>query len=298
MSNRQARREQTRRSRGDRNRPGPTRRNAPGPARGGGGPRDFLSGPFLLIAGGLLAVIIIAIGAFAAFSSGNDNEGAAQSLVEAKANFPFDLASGYEVGDPDAPLTITAYEDFRCPHCLNYTANNEPEIIENYVKTGQVRLIFQNFAVLGPESVNAGRGAECAAEQDLFWEMHHELFLEHAREGQSMDYSDGAVRNMAETAGLDLDAFDTCYASDATLNAVQDQSSTARSFGLTGTPGFLFNGVPFTGAPSNFEGWQQVIDAELESLAGEDGANGDGGNGDDANGDDGNGEDAEATATP
>ena len=280
MSNRQARREQSRRPRGGASRPTAARRPSPG-GSGGGGAGDFLSGRFILIAMVLVAILVVGIGVIATISGDDgDDSGLVELLVAAEANFPSDMADGYAVGSEDAPLTITQYEDFQCPFCLSYTARNEPGIIDQYVKSGQVRLIFQNFPILGLESVAAGKAVECAAQQDKFWEMQHELFLLQAKEGQASNeknnvgrFSDDALRGFAGDVGLDLDQYDTCFADSSTLETVQDSAATARSFGLSGTPGFLFNGVPLPGgAPASFEGWQEVIDAELERLAGDDGA--------------------------
>ncbi len=276
MSNRQARREQSRSARGERKRaPAPRRSTSPG-SSGGGGAGDFLSGRFILIAMVLVAVLVVAIGLFATFSGGGGSDDElVQALNDADANFPADMASGYSVGSEDAPLTITQYEDFQCPHCLNYTGANEPGIIDQYVKSGQVRLVFQNFPILGVESVAAGKAAECAQQQDMFWPLQNQLFLVQAKAGQDTNektnigrFSDDALRGIAQGVGLDMEKYDSCYAADATLETVQNQAATARSFGLSGTPGFLFNGVPLSsGAPSEIDGWKSVIDEELQNLA-------------------------------
>ena len=301
MSNRQARREQSRRSRGDRSsRPTAPRRPTPGGSGGGGGLSDFLSGRFILIAMVLVAVLVVGIGAVATFSGGSGgDEDLVELLTSAQTTFPDDMTDGYFLGSEDAPLTIRQYEDFQCPFCLNYTARNEPGIIEEYVKSGQVRLEFRNFPILGLESVAAGKAAECAAEQDLFWPLQHELFLLQAEAGQASDeelnigrFSDSALRTIAGGVGVDLEEYDTCFADGDTLAAVQDSAAEARTFGLSGTPGFLFNGVPLSsGSISNIEGWREVIDAELARLAEAE-------DGDAEDGDAEDGDDAEATATP
>jgi protein-disulfide isomerase len=278
MSNRQARREQSRSARGERKRAPAARRTSSGGSSGGGGAGDFLSGRFILIAMVLVAVLVIAIGLFATFGGGGggSSDELVQMLNDAEASFPSDMASGYSLGSSDAPLTITEYEDFQCPHCLNYTGRSEPGIIDQYVKTGQVRLIFQNFPILGVESVAAGKAAECAQQQDMFWPLQQQLFLIQAEAGQDTAektnvgrFSDDALRGIAQDVGLDMQKYDACYAADATLSTVQDMAATARSFGLSGTPGFLFNGQPLSsGAPADIDGWKSVIDEALQNLAG------------------------------
>ena len=275
MSNRQARREQQRQARGGRARPTQQRRPS-APSGGGGGPGDFISRPFLLIAGGLAVVLVAIIVGVVFFSGGESSSDDVAALNAAELSFPADLASGYELGRDDAPLTISQYEDFQCPFCLNYTANNEPGIIDEYVKTGQVKLVFQHFPILpGLESVQAAVASECAQQQDRFWDYKHELFLIQAEAGQRSNerlnvgrFSEQALRDLAVELGLDAEEFDTCYADGETTELVQDMASAARSFGLSGTPGFLLNGLPLAGsAPSNMEGWRTLIDSQLEEIA-------------------------------
>ncbi len=99
------------------------------------------------------------------------------------ASLPADLADGMFLGKPDAPLTLTVFEDFLCGHCLRFTALVEPMIVEEYVLPGKVRLEFRNWPILGPTSVSAAAAAECAAGQDQFWEYQRQLFLAHPQAG-------------------------------------------------------------------------------------------------------------------
>ena len=199
---------------------------------------------------------------------------ALDALDQAYAAFPTDLADGYAVGAADAPLTITVYEDFQCPFCLRYTTIFEPLLVDEYVKAGHLRLEFQHLPILGPESESAATAAECAAQQDLFWELHHELFRLQAASGQLSSevlnmgrFSDDALQAFAGDIGLDMAAYDACFADPATLETVQDMAAAARALGLTGTPGFVINGMAMTGgAPASPDAWRQLIDEWLAAL--------------------------------
>jgi protein-disulfide isomerase len=195
---------------------------------------------------------------------------AVSALTAAKAEFPADLADGYALGRADAPLALTVYEDFQCPFCLRYTATIEPALVEEYVAAGDLRIEFQNFPILGAESLKAALAGECAAQQNRFWDLHHELFLLQAEAGQLTDermqvgrFSDEALRAIAEDLALDMGAYDACYSDPATLTTVEDMANSAREQGLTGTPGFVLNGVALPGAPANLEGWRLFMDTQL-----------------------------------
>lgn len=268
MTNRQARRDQARAARTQRSRT-PSQRPQPNrPTGGGGAGSGLLSAPYL-IAVAALVVVLGGVLVFLALRGGSDGSEQAQRIRDSLATFPTDMVDGNAVGNPDAPITLVAYEDFRCPFCLGYTADEEPGLLEEYVKTGKLRYEFRNFQILGQESVNAGRAVQCALKQDKFWEMHHTLYIEAAERGGSTDapagtFSGDALKGYASDIGLDRTAFDACYDNNETLEEVNTHIGEARSYGFTGTPSFLLNGAPISsGGPSDIEGWRTLLDGLL-----------------------------------
>ena len=68
------------------------------------------------------------------------------------------------IGDPDAPIVIAFWSDFQCPFCKSFetggvpqipTPAAMPEIVKNYVSTGKAKIVFKDFAFLGPDSDTA-----------------------------------------------------------------------------------------------------------------------------------------------
>ena len=85
---------------------------------------------------------------------------------------------GFVLGDPDAPLTIAAFEDFFCPHCQIY-AETIRQFIDAYVRTGKANFEFRLYPLANARfSTPAAKVAECVAAQDLgqFWDAHDLLF--------------------------------------------------------------------------------------------------------------------------
>jgi protein-disulfide isomerase len=276
MSNRQARREQSRQSRPARQ-PGrsPGRQGPRAPSGGGGGssPSDFISRPYVIGIGALIVVLAAVLVIFAVNSGGGGDEDAAAALRTAKDELPLDMADGYFLGSADAPLTLTMYEDFQCPFCLRFTAEDEPAIVEEYVKAGKVRIEYQHYAILGAESVRAAVASQCAVEQDKFWEYQNALFTLQADEGQLSSeklnagrFSDEKLKEFAGDLGLDTAAFATCLDSADTLATVQQQVTTAQQFGLRGTPSFLINGVPLGGTPNSLDSWRALLDEQIDAV--------------------------------
>lgn len=182
---------------------------------------------------------------------------------------PEDLTSGFEAGRADAKVVLEVFEDFQCPHCLNFTLQFEPLLMQEYVVPGKVKFVFRNLPILGPESGNAAIAAACAAEQDGFWPYHKELFLAQADAGQLTDekleagrFTAERLMEMAGKAALDTAAFETCLRGDAIIDRVNEDIRAAQAAGFRGTPSFLLNGKTVTG-PTDAAGWRVLLDGAL-----------------------------------
>ena len=184
------------------------------------------------------------------------------------AAIPESLAEGRRIGRADAPVVIQAYEDFGCSHCLDFTANIEPRILEDYVATGKVAFEYKYFP-LHQLTAGAAIAAECAAQQDKFWAYHRALFIAQAeaneQAGPSLNeaFSAAGLKAIATGVGLDTATFDTCTQGDDALNTVQDDLHKADDLALPGTPSFVINGE-VTPAPVDFAGWKKLLDGLLK----------------------------------
>ena len=136
----------------------------------------------------------------------------------------------------------------------------EPKIEEMYVKTGQVKLVFNPLIDLGEGSRQSHQAAACAGEQAQFWPMHDLLF-----ENQSSLYS-GDVREVSKELAaqlpLDQEQFNTCLDEQRTADLVQSQDEHRRELGIRTRPTFDVNGQLIVGAQS-FETFQSVIEPLL-----------------------------------
>ena len=165
-------------------------------------------------------------------------------------------------GDPNAPVTIIEFGDFQCPYCGRFFAQTEPQIDETYIQSGKVRFGYFGFAFLGQESNWAAEAAECAADQNKFWEYHDTLYSSQSGENQGAFNKDN-LKKIAEGLGLDTSAFNECFDSGKYKQLIQDDSNAASSLGVRSTPTFLINGQAIVGAQP-FEIFQQTIDSLLK----------------------------------
>ena len=172
-------------------------------------------------------------------------------------------ADGVALGDPNAPVTIDIFEDFQCSACKHFTESIEPLIIEYFVDTGQARLVFHNYPFLdgdgafnGGNSDQAANAVMCASEQNRFWDMQAVIFANLAGES-SGNFSDQAMKAMAEAIDLDTTAFNECFDSNKFQEQIQADFDLGSDWGVSGTPSVFVNGEK-VGQPGKIPTFQEI----------------------------------------
>lgn len=156
-------------------------------------------------------------------------------------------ANGLHLGDPNAPVKVDVYEDFRCSACLNFTMNYEPQIIQTYVNTGKVYYTFRSFIIIDGNdgtdaSYRSANAAMCANEQGRFWDYHDVLFANQVTESASL-FTDERLVTMAQNLNLDMNSFNQCFQAKKYASDIQSDISEARSLNLNFTPSILVDGT-------------------------------------------------------
>jgi protein-disulfide isomerase len=150
-------------------------------------------------------------------------------------------------GDRNAPLAIIEYSDFQCPFCGTFARETLPKFREKYVRSGKVLLAFRHLPLsnIHPFAEKAAASAECAGRQGKFWQMHDELF----RNQKQLDQPN--LDKIAGRVGLDVGHFDTCLNGEVT-NRINEDTVSAKSLGISGTPTFLIGTVQADGGVKIF----------------------------------------------
>jgi protein-disulfide isomerase len=146
------------------------------------------------------------------------------------------------LGNPDARITLMEYADFSCLHCADYHSSTIKQVIDQYVRTGKARFIFQPFLLggFGVYSEIASQAALCAGKQGHFWEMQDALFNLQAQQGYTA-YSLDAMKTMADSLKLNTSALLTCVNSGETMQTLRTIHSLGEKMGVQGTPSVLFS---------------------------------------------------------
>lgn len=178
-----------------------------------------------------------------------------QTDIKAPENAP-------RLGKKDAKVEIIEFSDFQCPFCERFFTEIYPKIKTEYIDTGKASFVYQNFAFLGDESVNASNSALCANEQGKFWEFHDLLFSNQAGENQGGFNLDKIKKLAVKVSGLDKKAFNTCLDAKKYTAQIQEEQIFGRKYGVTGTPSTFINGYRIVGA-QNYETFKAQIEKAL-----------------------------------
>ena len=170
-------------------------------------------------------------------------------------------ASAPRLGSPDAKVTVVEFADFQCPFCGKFHDTVFSLLKKEYIDTGKVSFVYQDFAFLGKESDIAAQAAKCAGQQGKFWEYADYLFSHQAGENEGAFVSKN-LKSFARTVQLNVQQFAVCLDSGTFAQAVDDETASGRKIGVSGTPTVLVNGKVLVGALP-YTDFKQAIDEAL-----------------------------------
>ena len=119
---------------------------------------------------------------------------------------------GFEIGSPDAPITIIEYRSLTCSHCANFANDIFPELDEKYIQTGKVKFEFRPF-VLNAVDLNAFKLLNSVKEKD-FLSLDKMLFKDQNKwlvtkdSNKILENSTNALKKYALLYGLSEEIFD------------------------------------------------------------------------------------------
>jgi len=160
---------------------------------------------------------------------------------------PPDVAPELMKGSDQAPVTMVVFGDYQCPYCAAFTEDQQPRLEEEYVESGQLRLVWRDYPYRGPASERAAAAARAASRQDAFWRYHDALYADPGA-WTPQAASDEPFITIAADLGLDTGRFRQDLNSTGIRKSVQADLDFALDLGVPGTPAFLIDGEAFFGA--------------------------------------------------
>ncbi|HTR18509.1 MAG TPA: thioredoxin domain-containing protein [Candidatus Paceibacterota bacterium] len=174
------------------------------------------------------------------------------------------------IGSANAPLTIAYWFDYQCPFCKQNELTVMPQLIQDYVNTGKVKIVYKDFSFLGADSDTLGHVARAvwAVAPDKFADWHHAIY---ANQGEENTGWATTAEIQKITAGV-LTAAQTAQVMQlAQTNATKYQSAMdadkqeGEQDGVQGTPAMLIGSQMVAGAES-YAQVKTVIDQQLAAV--------------------------------
>lgn len=162
------------------------------------------------------------------------------------------------MGDPAAKVALIEYASLTCPHCAHFEKEILPKIVEKYISTGKVKLIYRDYP-LDAVALHAAQIAQCMPE-DRYFPFIKTLF--ESQEGwlKSAD-PEAALQQYAKLAGLTGERITSCLADKKLENAlVKRRMEAEQQFKVNATPTFVIDyGKEVISGAGSFEEFDAVL---------------------------------------
>ncbi len=179
----------------------------------------------------------------------------AQQQTEAPTRYDVSEDNDPVMGPEDAPITLIEFSDYQCPFCAKWHKEAFPLLMKNY--GDQIRFIYRDFPGSShSEAIPAAIAANCAGEQDRYFEYQSLLFSE------TLPLKESTYIEYAESLDLDMDQFEACRSEDNASAEIEADLEYAYNFGVRSTPTFFINGLAVVGAQP-YDLFATIIEQEL-----------------------------------
>ena len=165
-------------------------------------------------------------------------------------------------GPQNAPAHLIVYSDFQCPACKNAVAPIE-ELRSQFLDGLQIE--FRYYPLERPHkwALTAATFAQCAAEQNKFWELHDRLF-EQQETWSKAENPLPIFAGMVQELGINLQQFESCLQNPNTINQVRKEQALGAKQGVQSTPTIFINGQMLIGALQLKEKGPGIIAEEIK----------------------------------
>ena len=162
------------------------------------------------------------------------------------------------VGSKDAKITIIAFESLTCSHCANFHKDVYPQLKEEFLDKGIVKIEFRHFP-LDLAAFNASKISQC--KNDGNTDILESLYANQQKwiKGSSIEEANENLQKFLKNAGFTID-FDSCVNNkeieDFVLN---DRIDGAKNFKVNATPTIIINNKKFE-KPLNYKNLKKALE--------------------------------------
>lgn len=163
----------------------------------------------------------------------------------------FDDPNSPVAGNPKGDVTLVEFFDYRCPYCKQV----EPALEKLLTEDRQLKLVYKELPVLGPESDLAARVALAAKNQGRYDAFHRAMMALPGR------IDEAAIYKVAASVGLDIERLKQDVKSPAVAAQLKANALLGSQLSIDGTPAFVVGDTIIPGALSIDALRQQIANA-------------------------------------
>ena len=161
-------------------------------------------------------------------------------------------------GSPDAKIQLIIYESLTCSHCADFHKNVYPDLKENFIDKGYVKIEFRNFP-LDMAALNASMIAHC--KNDGKSDILHFLFenQEQWAKGSKIEDINSNLKKIldSEKYGINIDK---CINNKKIEDYIlEDRINAVKKFKLNATPTLIINNKKFD-KPLNYKNLKKTLE--------------------------------------
>jgi protein-disulfide isomerase len=175
---------------------------------------------------------------------------ASQTLVADRQQI-YDDPQSPVAGNPNGNVTVVEFFDYRCPYCKQV----EPSLEKLLGDDRQLKFVFKEFPVLGPDSEVAARVALAARKQGKYDAFHRAMM------GTNGHIDETAIFKVAASVGLDVDRLRQDMNGPDIETELKANLDLGKSLDLDGTPSFIVGDTIVPGAISASDLKELISDA-------------------------------------
>ena len=161
-------------------------------------------------------------------------------------------------GSPDAKIQLIIYESLTCSHCADFHKNVYPDLKENFIDKGYVKIEFRNFP-LDLAALNASKIAHC--KNDGKPDILHFLFenQEQWAKGSKIEDINSNLKKILDTEKYGIN-IDKCINNKKVEDHIlEDRINAVKKFKLNSTPTLIINNKKFD-KPLNYKNLKKTLE--------------------------------------
>lgn len=141
-------------------------------------------------------------------------------------------------GNPNGDVSLVEFFDYNCPYCRQVT----PIMAEAEAADPQLRVVYKEFPILGPNSIFSAKAALAVHRQGKYVAFHKEMMLDRGAAGEAK------VLRIAAKIGADMERMKSDMNDPAIAAMVERNLALAQALRINGTPGFVIGDQIVRGA--------------------------------------------------